>query len=100
VLQYPPNCYPLHWNFAALGALVFVSEYGAATQPDNPRRIYRSWYNGATRSVAYSPPAQLGLPVSLWIGASPGGKRWGAGRLRVDPDVCLAVTRFRFDVLA
>jgi hypothetical protein len=60
VLQFPPYCYPLHWNFAALGTTIFVSEYGDVNQPDNPRRIYRSWDDGATWSVVYSPPAQIG----------------------------------------
>jgi hypothetical protein len=60
VLPFPAHCYPLHWNFAALGTTVFVSEYGDVNQPDNPRRIYRSADDGATWSVVYDPPAQFG----------------------------------------
>jgi hypothetical protein len=60
VLQFPPGCYPAYWNFAALGTVVFVSEYGEKNQPDNPRRIYRSWDDGATWTVVYNPPAELG----------------------------------------
>lgn len=60
VLLFPPYCYPLHWNFAALGTAAFVSEYGDVNQPDNPRRIYRSWDDGATWSIVYCPPPQIG----------------------------------------
>ncbi len=62
VLVFPAG-FARHWNFAALGTTVFVSEYDNIDLPyqgDNGRRIYRSEDDGRTFNLVFEPPPQAG----------------------------------------